>query len=90
MTDEKVGRLRWLVRRGRESNVRQLAGELGETVRATRILLTGLKDSGEIESVRKNRGSRVRVYYRVSSSAGARKGESGAARGVPRLRLAAS
>jgi hypothetical protein len=72
MTDEKNERLRWLVRRGRESNVRQLASELGETVRATRILLAGLKGSGKIESLRKNRSGRVRVYYRVSSAACAR------------------
>lgn len=70
-TDEKIGRLRVLVRRGRESNVRQLASELGETVRSTRILLAGLKGSGEIESLRKNRCGRVRVYYRVPTSAGA-------------------
>lgn len=89
--EEKAERLKVLVKRGEESNVRQLSTELGASVRETRIMLAALKGSGHVESVRKNRGHRVRVYYRVPRAAGARcSGETGAARGVPRLHPAAS
>lgn len=74
-----AARLLFLVKRGVESNVRQLSTELGKSVRETRIELAGLKAAGAVVSVRRQSGSSVRVWYRrAGKPARVVTGESGA------------